>query len=327
MSLSEAEIRPPDLFAEYQRLLAADIAQYFPPSPRQSATCAACLAAGEYAFTKRGFDYRWCQQCWYLWASPRPLSGQLDRFYAESESARYWADVFSPVVEAVRRERLWKPKVTTPARLLEEVGASPDAVVDIGGGTGVFAEIFRAATGCPVHVVEPGRVAAARARSRGVTVYETAFETFVVPATMTGTLLWTSFELLEHVVDPRQWMLQLSSVMSTGDWALLTTLSCAGLDIQVLWEEAGAINPPVHLNFVSPRLMPHLAEAAGLRVARVITPGEIDIDILSTRSGQIQDRFWRGVVQTASAEERSLWQELLRRTGRSSHLWALLHKP
>lgn len=326
-TVTEAGIRPPELFAEYQRRVASDIAHYFPGRKRVSIPCVGCRGEGEFAFTKSGFNFRWCPSCEVLWASPRPSAEDLNRFYSSSESARYWADVFSPAVEEVRREQLWKPKVRMLADLVTDLHVTPELVVDIGGGTGVFGEVMRGHTGWPVEVIEPGREAANQARSRGINVHECAFELFddsVLPA---GQVLWTSFELLEHVVDPHAWLRHLAHVMRSGDIALLTTLACTGLDIQLLWERSSAVCPPVHLTFISPRAIELVSAEVGLRSARIFTPGQIDVDIAANNQDAITDRFWRTVLATAGAAERSQWQDLLQRTRRSSHLWALLAKP
>ena len=45
-TVTEAGIRPPELFAEYQRRVASDIAHYFPGRKRVSIPCVGCRGVG-----------------------------------------------------------------------------------------------------------------------------------------------------------------------------------------------------------------------------------------------------------------------------------------
>ena len=59
----------------------------------------------------------------------------------------------------------------------------------------------------------------------------------------------------------------------------------------------------------------------------VTTPGKLDIDILTNNQTQIQDRFWRTFVDTASDLEKQQWQEVIASSGWSSHMMVVCRKP
>ncbi len=329
--LSEHEIRPAELFATYLALAAKDAHDYFAESRRDTMDCPACDHPGNPAFSKLGFEYRECPECRSLWVSPRPAFADFSAFYSTSDSSKYWADVFSPAVMEARRERLWRPK----ARRIVEIAArwaDPESpfrtVVDIGGGTGVFAEEYAAAsdTDVSVVVVEPSPEAALACRQRGITVVESFLEDLQPDQLPPRPTVFTSFELFEHVHDPHGWLSSLAGLMSPGDILVLTTLSGTGLDIRVLWEQSASVNPPHHINFLNPQAMRLLAHRCGLESLDVFTPGQLDIDILRNSASMIGDRFWQLIVESDD-DTRARWQSIITDSGSSSHMWAVLRKP
>ena len=327
--LTESDIRPKALFDRYLSLVAKDAIAFFADSKREDLKCPVCDLTGDLAFTKLNFEYRECGQCRSLWVSPRPAFAEFSAFYERSDSAEYWAEVFAPAVMEVRRERLWRPKARRIADLAGQLRAGMTRfrnVVDIGGGNGVFAEEFAAISDCQVTVVEPSPAAAASCRERGVMVVEAFLEALTPDQLPSGPTLFTSFELFEHVHDPRGWLMSVASLMRPGDVLVLTTLSGTGLDIRVLWEQSASVNPPHHINFLNPSAMGKLARKCGLEDVDVFTPGELDIDILRNNIGMIKDEFWR-VVADSPYDERARWQQFIVSMGLSSHMWAVLRKP
>lgn len=327
LNFTEEEIRPHVLFQKYLELSAQDAQSYFANAPRIETNCPACDDPGAFAFSKSGFAYRECSQCKTLWVSPRPPFESFSNLYSDSASAKYWADVFSPAVEETRRARLWGPKASQVLEILTEFEPEIQNVIDIGGGTGVFAEVFAQLSDCNVIVVEPGIQAAGQCRDRGVKVIQAFSEELTVSQLPTGRTLFTSFELFEHVHDPRQWLLGLSQLMKSGDVLLLTTLSGTGLDIRLLWENSASISPPHHINFLNPTSMRLIAKRVGLEPLRVFTPGQLDLDIIRNNVDKIKDRFWTMICETQTAGELEIWQEFISSIGLSSHMWAIMQKP
>ena len=80
--------------------------------------------------------------------------------------------------------------------------------------------------------------------------------------------------------------------MGNDDLFVFTTLSGTGADIQLLWENSKSISPPHHLNFFNPYSIKLILERTGFDQILVTTPGQLDMDILSTNFKLIKDRFW-----------------------------------
>jgi len=200
-------------------------------------------------------------------------------------------------------------------------------VIDIGGGSGTFAEEFRVVSDLPVVVIEPSPESAAACRDRGITVIESFLEDVEPDELPQGHSIFTSFELFEHAHDPRHWLASIADLMQSEDILVLTTLSGLGLDIRTLYDQSPAVIPPLHINFLNPAAVAKLAVRVGLEPLHTFTPGVLDLDILKNNRDKVTDRFWGSVLDVSDDEELSRWQHFISDAGRSSHMWAVLRKP
>lgn len=325
--LKEHEIRPAALFQTYLDLATEDIKEFFADTSREQMACPACDSEGELAFEKLGFSYRECQQCWSLWVSPRPSFAAFVSFYSNSVSSRYWAEVVYPAVEDVRRAKLWGPKAQQVADIAGGLSVGFNNLIDIGGGSGTFAEEFGAISDLTIVVIEPSPESAAACRERGITVIESFLEDVEPNELPQGHSIFTSFELFEHVHDPRRWLGSIADLMQSEDVLVVTTLSGLGLDIRTLWDQSDSVSPPHHINFLNPASMSKLATHMGLEPLRVFTPGVLDLDIMKNNRDKVTDRFWGSVLDASDDDELSRWQQFISDASRSSHMWAVLRKP
>ncbi len=323
--MKEEEIRPRKVFEEYLRLAAIDAGTYFGRSARQAVPCPACGASGRFAFEKHGFAYEECPACQTLFVSPRPPADEFFRYYRESPSARFFATTFYAQTAEARREKLWRPKAAMVRDILETRGAARHAVIDVGGGYGLFAAEYQNLTGCAVTVVEPGPELAQACRDRGFAVVEAFLENVRSEQLPDGPRAFVSFELFEHLHDCGIFLRRLAGLMQPGDLFLFTTLSGMGVDIQALWEDSKSISLQ-HLNFLNPKSVKLLIQRSGLNVLQVATPGKLDLDILFNNRELIKDRFWRNVVTQASSTEREALQEVVASHGLSSHMFVVCER-
>lgn len=324
--MKEQDIRPKAIFDEYLRLTAMDVVTFFSCAERLPISCPACHGEGEPAFSKSGFDYACCPACWTLFASPRPVAEAFNRYYRDSPSTRFWATTFYRETEAVRREKIWKPKAAQVTAAIAALGGSRH-VVDIGGGYGTFAEEVRALGGFELTVIEPSVHLASVCRLKGLSVVERFLEETCRSDLPAGAKSFVSFEIFEHLHDPDAFLAALCRLMGPGDLFIFTTLNGAGLDIQVLWEHARAVSPPHHLNFFNPRSVRMLAARHGLETLEATTPGRLDIDIVGNQVKDVRDRFWGTFLALAGERERQLAQRFLVEAGFSSHMMIVCRKP
>jgi SAM-dependent methyltransferase len=325
--MKEAEIRPPKLFSEYLALCERDTRTYFADASRHYGNCPACDAKADPAFSKHGFEYELCPECYTLFVNPRPTAEAFAKYYMEAPSSKFWATTFYKETAAARREKLWKPKAQGVRDTLQRHHAAMHSVIDIGGGYGLFAEEMRGLSTRAVTVIEPAPHLAAVCRERALPVVEKFLEHVGEADLPRGPKAFVSFELFEHLHNPAAFLGHLKQLMAAGDLFIFTTLSGAGVDIQALWQDSKSVSPPHHLNFLNPGSVRILLGRLGLQVLEITTPGKLDVDILVNSREHIKDRFWRTFVASATEEVKQQWQNLIATSGWSSHMMVTSRKP
>jgi SAM-dependent methyltransferase len=328
--MKEHEIRPEALLARYVELSARDAATFFDGGPRISLPCVACggidLAA---EFEKNGFGYVRCGGCGTLYQNPRPPIEAFEAFYGDSESSRYWAEVFFPAVAEVRREKIFRPRVARLAQMCADKGLHVGHLVDVGAGYGIFLDEWRQRfPAASLVAVEPSASLAGECRAKGLAVVEAIAEK---AAGLDGAAdLVTCFEVLEHVHQPLEFLNVLKRLVRPGGYVFVSTLGIDGFDLQVLWEKSTQISPPHHINFLSVHGFEFLFRRAGLDDVTVATPGLLDVDIVrnyarrdpSLLQGQ---RFLQALLQDHDAA--GAFQAFLSSNRLSSHAWIMGRRP
>lgn len=324
--MKEEDIRPQILFDELLRLNREDIKIYFDKSNYTKTNCPACGNRGSFAFNKNEFNFEECEVCKTLYVSPRPDKQFFDNYYTDSESTKYWATTFYKATQDNRRKKLWEPK----AKLIHEKISvhSPNSalIIDIGGGYGVFIEEFLKLSSLEHLVIEPSKYLSEICREKKLNVLEKFLEDIEREDIPNKEKTFVSFELFEHLHDPRSFLEVLSRLMNSGDTFIFTTLSSIGVDIQTLWEDSKAISPPMHLNFFNPKSISTLLEDIGYKVLEVSTPGKLDIDIMNNNKDKIKDRFWRNFMDYSDEKEKENMQTFLSKNGLSSHMMIVCQK-
>ncbi len=328
--MKEQDIRPQALLERYIELSASDAAICFGDSPRLEVACVACgCSRSAHQFDKSGFAYSRCAECGTLFQNPRPPIAAFESFYRQSESARYWAEVFFPSVAEIRREKIFRPRVDRLAALCSERSLDVRRLIDVGAGYGILLDEWRKRFPATHGVaVEPSASLARECRSKGFEVVEDIVEN--VTGHNDSADLVTCFEVLEHVYDPLRFVGELVKLTRPGGHVFVSTLGIDGFDLQVLWEKSGQISPPHHINFLSVAGFQRLFERAGLVDVSVTTPGQLDVDIVRNAMGRDPsilegDRFLRGLL--ADEAKSGAFQKFLVDQRLSSHVWVIARKP
>jgi len=321
--MKESEIRPEKIFDEYLRLTKNDTKTYFSDSEKKIINCPACGSNNHDLWAKKNdFKYNICNSCKTIYVSPRPLIQYFNSYYTDSPSTKYWATTFYKVTENARREKLWKPKAKLVKDLMLKYQGSNliKNIVDIGGGYAVFDEEISKIMDIDITVVEPSVHLAVICRDKGFKVIEKFMEEINDNDLTNERKCFVSFELFEHLHDPKDFLLNLYNCMNSGDLFIFTTLSGMGLDIQLLVENAKALSPPHHLNFLNPKSAKELLENCGFSVLEATTPGKLDIDILERNKKFINDNFWINFLDYANEDEKDKMQNFISSSGLSSHM-------
>ena len=316
------EIRPKELFRRYLDLSRTDGDRL----DRAQFTAVSCPACGSSdsakKFEKNAFNYLVCRACNSLYCSPRPTDAQLTSLYEQSDSAKYWSEVFSPAVAEVRREKMFRKKAADLFTLLQNKRIAPRTVCDVGAGHGVFLEELQAKlTKAKMFAVEPNPKAAQVCESKGI---ETLVSIAQEAQSWSGRFdLVISSEVIEHVFSPNHFVQSLFNLAAPGGYVLMTGLGYEGFDILNLQEHSESVFPPHHLNFLSVKGFERLFTDVGFSDVQIMTPGILDLDIVL--NNEACPEFVR-VLATRGEEALREFQALLAKHRLSSHIWVLARK-
>ncbi|MCO4781877.1 MAG: class I SAM-dependent methyltransferase [Candidatus Cloacimonetes bacterium] len=316
--MKEEDIRPQAIFDEYLRLAKIDIDSFFKDCEMISIDCPACGQEGEFSFVKHDFSYDLCSDCKTLYVNPRPIREAFDKYYSDSPSTKYWADVFYKSTADARKEKLWKPK----AAMILEMLNQPRQInfVDIGGGYGVFAELMREEYGFETHIIEPNLHLSEICKKKGFKVSQSTIEALPKAEISDVANCFVCFELFEHLYNVKEFLQKIYELMNSKDHFIFTTLSSTGADILALWQDSKSVSPPHHLNFLNPKSVSKLLSSLGFKEIQVTTPGKLDVDIMVNSSKDLKDRFFATQLDIMDGNERSKLQKYLSENGLSSHM-------
>jgi 2-polyprenyl-3-methyl-5-hydroxy-6-metoxy-1,4-benzoquinol methylase len=323
--MKETEIRPQQLFKKFLKLAEKDAGIYFKKKYFIS-NCIACGKKSRFSFKKKGFSYFKCNTCNTLYHNPRADESSFNDYYTKSRSSKFWSKIFYKKTEKSRRIKMWKPKAKMIFDLLNKYKIKNYNCVDIGGGYGLFAEEFFKLSGIKTHVIEPSQYSAEACRKKGIQVIEKFLKDVEKKDLPTRRKVFTSFELIEHLHNPKNFFQSLKKLMSKNDLFIFTTLSGTGVDILTLWEQSEAISPPFHINFFNPNSIRIILEKNNFKVLNISTPGKIDIDILSNRKKLIKDRFWYFFLNHSSEFQQNEMQKIISSLNLSSHMMVVAKK-
>lgn len=326
--MKENDIRPSDLFDELLRLNRLDIEKYFKKAHQKTIACPACDNQGVFAFDKDGFLFDECPACKTLYVSPRPDRKYFDAYYTDSDSTKFWATTFYKATEKNRREMLWKPKAKLIDEKIKLFSSDTSMIVDIGGGYGTFMEEFLKIASLEHLVIEPSSFLSKVCRDKNLNVLVKFLEDITPGELPLLKKTFVSFELFEHLYDPKEFLETLYKLMNSGDMFIFTTLSGMGIDIRTLWEHSKAVSPPMHLNFFNPKSISRLLYSLGFQILEVSTPGKLDIDIMNNNKTNLKtERFWKDFLDYATDEEKQSMQKFLSENLLSSHMMVVCLKP
>lgn len=329
--MKEAEIRKPQALETYLGMVRQDCRRLFGEAGTLSPVdCPACSSQrSSLQFEKSGFEYALCENCETLFARTRPSFASLQEFYTQAPSTEFWIEeFFKPVAEA-RREKIFRPRAEY---LGERFGHDPVWVTgDVGAGFGLFSqELQRLWPRSRCLAIEPSPEQAEICRSAGLEAVCSSLEELGDQDEYAGSFdLLTTFELYEHLYDPKEFTRVAYRLLKPGGLLMITTLNGQGFDIQILWERSNSIYPPCHINLFNPESLSGLLADCGFEVEEAATPGQLDWDILEgmiNREGFDPGRFWTSVARKASPGAKRELQEWITRNRLSSHMRLLARK-
>lgn len=324
--LREAEIRPDALMKGQADRFEADIRRLLQDKHRfVRVPCPACASESAHqVFTKYELGYLVCDDCRTMYVSPRPTPELLERYYATSENYQYWNKYIFPASEAVRREKIFRPRARRLVDLCRRNGIEGGVLLEAGAGFGTFCEeVQQLGLFQRVIAVEPTPDLAATCRRRGLEVIEKPIEQ--VDLGQVSVHVVAAFEVLEHLFSPRDFLQSCHRRLVKGGLLLITCPNVLGFDIVVLGKLSSAVDVE-HLNYFHPESLARLAGDCGFDVLDVLTPGELDAElvrkkVLSGDFGLAGQPFLQQILVDDWGRAGGPFQRFLAENRLSSHMW------
>jgi 2-polyprenyl-3-methyl-5-hydroxy-6-metoxy-1,4-benzoquinol methylase len=323
--MKEESIRPERIFKKHLSLAKKDTELYFKDVPFSYSPCPSCKSVkSSFAFRKQGFDYEECDVCGTLFANPRPSADAFSRYYSYAPSVKYWATHFYKITEDDRREKLIRPRAAAVKMLIDRYyGPLPKGacIADAGAGYGIFCEELRKlCPHVPIIAIEPSPPLLKICKDKGIETIPKFLENVTeVDFKDKKVAVIVSFELLEHLHSPDDFIRKCNELLDSGGLLILTTLNWLGFDLQILREHSNSIHPPHHINFFTTESIKTPLQRHGFEVCEVSTPGVLDVDIARKQRNDIESTFIKNLLR---CDDNTLqqFQRFLQQAGLSSHM-------
>lgn len=327
----ETDIRPDQFKKGAAERYAADVHRLLErKSEFVSVPCPACGAAeSTEAFRKFELNYVICIKCETIYISPRPTPEILEHYYATSENYEYWNKYIFPASEATRREKIFSPRATRLVEICQRHGVRTESLLEVGAGFGIFCEeVLRLNVFKRVVAIEPTPDLAATCRNRGLEVINKPIEQ--VELEDAGFDVVASFEVVEHLFSPGDFVRQCGRCLRPGGLLIVTCPNAKGFDIATLGTLSDAVDTE-HLNYFHPASISHLVASNGFEVLEVLTPGRLDAELVRQRAltGEF-DLSSQPFLHTVLVREwdrlGESFQQFLADNALSSHMWLVARK-
>ena len=325
------DIRPSSLVERQRQAYEEDVRRYQVLSADfVRRDCPACGSeAGAHFVTKDGFQYLKCPACWCIFMSPGPTEGHVRWLYSEeSANYRFWAEEMYPKTRAGRRESLHLPRSLWIQRSI-----SVFAPMTANSRTQNLLE-FGAGTGDTLHAlaqVEPKlRLLGFEPNPLMWEAWSTSVKLIKDSSHLTafrGSLSFiTAFEVIEHLLSPRDLFSLASILLEPGGLLMISTPNAASLEVQTLKSESSSIDIE-HISLMTPSALVSLAQSTNFKVAEIDTPGEFDLELL-VGSCALSELLSVPAAQTAAAAKQlGHLQSEIASAGLSGHMKAIFVRP
>jgi len=329
--MREDEIRPDYLMQEQSRRFEADVTRLL--ERRSEFVRVACPACGSEdsrsVFQKYTLDYVVCSACETIYISPRPSPVLLEMYYSTSENYAYWNKHIFPASESARRQKIFRPRAERVAEICRRYGVPTRTLLEVGAGFGTFCEEMRSVGAFEqVIAVEPNPGLAESCRRRGIDVIEKPIEQVMLKQGHVDVI--ASFEVLEHLFCPRDYLEQCARLLQAGGMFIATCPNVQGFDIVVLRELSATVDVE-HLNYFHPESLSLLVRSRGFEVLEVLTPGKLDAELVRKKvlAGEFDlgdQRFLKQILIDKWEQVGEAFQAFLAASQLSSHMWLVARR-
>ncbi|MDX1929813.1 MAG: class I SAM-dependent methyltransferase [Pirellulaceae bacterium] len=328
--MRESDIRPPELMLKKKGCIDSDRRYLLERRDEWVVTsCPACESMDSSAFgEKDGFQYVQCTACKTVYTCPRPSESLLHKFYSQSANYAFWNEHIFPATEDVRRTQIFRPRADKLLELCDRYAQRTDTLLEIGAAFGTFCcEVRERKKFNRIVAVEPTPTLAMTCRGRKLEVIERFVEQ-IEECDFADVV--AAFEVVEHLFAPRAFIKRCKKLLRPGGLLVVTCPNVMGFDVATLGVRSGTFDHE-HLNYFHPASLALAARIEGLAVLEVLTPGQLDVDIVRrkclTGDYDVTDQpFLRTVLLDQWEALGSVFQQFLADNQLSSHMWLVAQR-
>ena len=294
--------------------------------------CPSCNRAGSTSskYSKQGFEYVSCDRCRTFYVNPRPTPEILSWFYKGSANYDYWNKYIFPASESARLKNIIQPRVERLVEICKKYDVPFNSLLEVGSGFGTFCACLKEkGLFNKILAIEPTPGAAKTCMEKNVEVFEGTIEEFG-PINHECFNVVVSFEVIEHLFSPIDFITSAKKMLGTGGVLVLTCPNGAGFDIETLGIKSNTVDHE-HLNYFNPGSLISLVKGLGFEVLEISTPGRLDADIVRNMvlSGEFSLEGQPFLKQVLIENWESLgesFQEYLVENQLSSNMWIVARK-
>lgn len=236
-----------------------------------SVPCPACGGSGkEDSFSKNGFFYQRCMECFTVYVSPRPNESSLTRYKAESKAWKYRIECLS---ENLANDR----KVTIGFSLFNMVTRTLDILPSRNGAS--FCDFYTDSDVLLSHLFE---------EQLFTSLYSLCTSPFVpshpavnrinsVEQIPEGVNVIGLTEKLEHAFSPYELLCLVHDSLPQDGLCVFSTWLSTGFEFLVLGSQTPYVIPPEYFNLFSEKGLRRLLDRSGFDLIELSTPWQFDM--------------------------------------------------
>ena len=331
MKFKEKDIRPDDLMEDQQKHITADRERLL--RNRNDFVHVPCPACGcensRLKFVKNELKYVICTRCETMFVNPRPTPEILEDCYSKSSVYEYWNKYVYPASDQARREGIYRPRVECIIDICKKYGINNCTLMEIGAGLGSFCdEADDTGYFNRVIAVEPTPDGAESCRKKNVEVIEKPIEKVAINQEKVDIIV--SFEVLEHLFSPKNFLVNCSNLLRTGGLLIITCPNIKGFDNLVLGKLSSTIDHE-HLNYFHLESLALLLSNCGFLLVEKLTPGKLDAELVRKEvlkgTFSLKNKpFLKQILIDKWDETNANFQKFLSDNCLSSHMWLVGRK-
>lgn len=327
---NEIDLKPSVLLKEYVRLTEIDIKELFLGGlTLNDCGCPGCREPKvKSSFKRYGMQYNECAGCGTLYIAPRPDDKDVENYYHNSTSRKFWREKLSRMTSSKRRDKIIKPRfdwiIDSAMEYLSDEIVIADINTDQHGYITALLEnnsFTKRILYHPFLDFERGKL------DKGIEIINSKTKENRLHDSVD---VITMFEVLDHTSDPDALMKKLSRFLKKGGLCFFTAILASGFDLQMLWEKAENIFPPDRLNVFSVEGLKALFMRHNLECLEFSTPGILDVEIVAKVMERYPDfhipKFFEYIVKNRDEECKTNFQEFLQNNLLSSYGRILVRK-